>query len=165
MGNLSLFEIESQYRLLADTLIEAGGELTDGMETALQINKTDLETKARSYGYVVLDLESEVEQIEAQIKRLSAMKSARNKTIDRLKETVSNAMQLFEISEVKTATLKLNFRKSESVEIDNLDLLDATYKVEKVSVTANKVKIKEDIKAGINVLGAVLQVNQNLQIK
>jgi len=165
MGNLSLFEIESQYRLLADTLIEAGGELTDGMETALQINKTDLETKARSYGYVVLDLESEVEQIDAQIKRLSAMKSARNKTIDRLKETVSNAMQLFEISEVKTATLKLNFRKSESVEIDNLDLLDATYKVEKVSVTANKVKIKEDIKAGINVLGAVLQVNQNLQIK
>jgi len=165
MGNLSLFEIESQYKLLADTLIEAGGELTDGMETALQINKTDLETKARSYGYVVLDLESEVEQIEAQIKRLSAMKSARNKTIDRLKETVSNAMQLFEISEVKTATLKLNFRKSESVEIDNLDLLDATYKVEKVSVTANKVKIKEDIKAGINVLGAVLQVNQNLQIK
>jgi len=165
MGNLSLFEIESQYRLLADTLIEAGGELTDGMETALQINKTDLETKARSYGYVVLDLESEVEQIEAQIKRLSAMKSARNKTIDRLKETVSNAMQLFEISEVKTATLKLNFRKSESVEIDNLDLLDATYKVEKVSVTANKVKIKEDIKAGVNVLGAVLQVNQNLQIK
>jgi len=165
MGNLSLFEIESQYRLLADTLIEAGGELTDGMETALQINKTDLETKARSYGYVVLDLESEVEQIDAQIKRLSAMKSARNKTIDRLKETVSNAMQLFEISEVKTATLKLNFRKSESVEIDNLDLLDATYKTEKVSVTANKVKIKEDIKAGINVLGAVLQVNQNLQIK
>jgi len=165
MGNLSLFEIESQYRLLADTLIEAGGELTDGMETALQINKTDLETKARSYGYVVLDLESEVEQIEAQIKRLSAMKSARNKTIERLKETVSNAMQLFEISEVKTATLKINFRKSESVEIDNLDLLDATYKVEKVSVTANKVKIKEDIKAGISVTGAILQVNQNLQIK
>ena len=165
MGNLSLFEIESQYRLLADTLIEAGGELTDGMETALQINKTDLKTKARSYGYVVLDLESEVEQIEAQIKRLSAMKSARNKTIDRLKETVSNAMQLFEISEVKTATLKINFRKSESVEIDNLDLLDATYKVEKVSVTANKVKIKEDIKAGISVTGAILQVNQNLQIK
>jgi len=165
MGNLSLFEIESQYRLLADTLIEAGGELTDGMETALQINKTDLETKARSYGYVVLDLESEVEQIDAQIKRLSAMKSARNKTIDRLKETVSNAMQLFEISEVKTATLKINFRKSESVEIDNLDLLDATYKVEKVSVTANKVKIKEDIKTGISVTGAILQVNQNLQIK
>jgi hypothetical protein len=44
-------------------------------------------------------------------------------------------------------------------------LLDATYKVEKVSITANKVKIKEDIKAGINVLGAVLQVNNNLQIK
>ena len=165
MGNLSLFEIEVQYRLLADTLIESGGELTDGMETALQINKPDLESKARSYGYVVLDLESEVEQIDAQIKRLSAMKSARNKTIDRLKETVSNAMQLFEISEVKTATLKLNFRKSESVEVDNVDLLDANYKVEKVSITANKVKIKEDIKAGINVLGAVLQVNQNLQIK
>ena len=165
MGNLSLFEIEVQYRLLADNLIESGGELTDGMETALQINKTDLETKARSYGYVVLDLESEVEQIDAQIKRLSAMKSARNKTIDRLKETVSNAMQLFEISEVKTATIKLNFRKSESVEVTNVDLLDANYKVEKVSVTANKVKIKEDIKLGINVLGAVLQVNQNLQIK
>jgi len=165
MEKLNLFQIEQQYMVLAASIIDNGGECSDEQIEALQINKTDLETKARSYGYVVLDLESEVKQIDAQIKRLSAMKSARNKTIDRLKETVSKAMQLFEISEVKTATLKINFRKSESVEIDNLDLLDATYKVEKVSVTANKVKIKEDIKAGISVTGAILQVNQNLQIK
>ena len=162
---LNLFQIEQSYIELAQSIIDNGGECSDEQSEALQITQEQLETKARSYGYVVLDLESEVEQIDVQIKRLSAMKSSRNKTIERLKTTVSDAMQLFEISEVKTATIKLNFRKSESVEVENVSLLDSEYTVTKTTVTADKTKIKAAIKNGLTVTGAILQTNQNLQIK
>lgn len=164
MTKLNLFQIEMQYRQIAEQLIELSGELTPELETALQINKNDLETKARSYGYVILDLESEIEQIDAQVKRLSAMKSSRNKTIDRLKATVSEAMLLFEISEVKTATIKLSFRKSESVEVDSL-IIDQKYCNTKTTITPDKAMIKDAIKKGETIAGASLQTNYNLQIK
>lgn len=165
MSNLKLYQIEQDYINLAEQIIDAGGEVSEEQNEALQINKNQLENKARGFGFVILDLESEISIIENEVKRLQQLKVARVKTVEKLKEKISDAMQLFEISEVKTATIKLSFRRSESVEIDNVDLLDATYKVEKVSITANKVKIKEDIKSGISVMGAVLQINQNLQIK
>jgi hypothetical protein len=64
-------------------------------------------------------MESDVSIIDAEIKRLNELKKARLKTIERLETTVSNAMQLYQINRLETPTLKINFRKSESVEIDN----------------------------------------------
>ena len=71
----------------------------------------------------------------------------------------------FGIDELKTPTLKVNFRKSESIEIENEDLIDDKFKVEKVTKSISKTLIKEAIKNGENVLGANISVNYNLQIK
>jgi hypothetical protein len=72
-------------------------------------------------------------------------------------------MQLYEILEVKAPTFKMNFRKSESVEVS--DLLDQNYIVEKVSYQPDKIAIKNAIKEGKTVNGAALIINYNLQIK
>jgi len=165
MTKLNLFEIEQSYINLAQSIIDNDGIVTDEQIKALQITQNDLETKGKGYGYVILDLESEIEQIEIQEKRLKAFKLSRQKTIDRLKSTLSDAMLLFEITEIKTPTLKLSFRNSESVEIENADLLDAEYLETKTTVTPNKTKIKEAIKNGEFVTGAVIKHNKNLQIK
>jgi hypothetical protein len=61
--------------------------------------------------------------------------------------------------------IKINFRKSESVEIDNLALLDAKFLNEKVTITPDKMAIKEAIKNGEDVNGARLVINNNIQIK
>ena len=74
-------------------------------------------------------------------------------------------MQLFDISELKTPTLKINFRKSESVDIADLNLLESEYKKVTITETADKTAIKDAIKNGIQVTGAVLKTNLNLQIK
>ena len=163
--NLNIYQIEKSYLTLIDSIIEAGGEITPEQETELAITKESLETKGRSYGYVIKSLESDVDIIDTEIKRLSALKASRNKIIERMKETVSTAMQMFEIDKLETPTLKISFRKSESIEVPNIDLLDKQYVTEKTTYTANKTAIKEAIKRGENVLGAVLNVNQNIQIK
>lgn len=162
---LSLYQIEKDYITLAENLIDADGEVTDETFTALQINKEQLETKGQCYGFIVKELSGEIDIIEAEIKRLTALKSSRDKTIDRLKETLSNAMELFEIEEIKSPLMKISFRKSESIEIENEFLLDEEYVTEKITIVPDKARIKEAIKKGEFVCGAILKQNKNLQIK
>jgi hypothetical protein len=110
-------------------------------------------------------MESDVSIIDAEIERLKGLKNSRLKTIERLETTVSNAMQLYDINRLETPTLKISFRKSESVEIDNEAEIPAQFLKEKIAYTIDKTAIKEAIKKGEVVAGARLQVNQNIQIK
>lgn len=162
---VALYQIEQEYMMLADSIISNGGELTPELETALEINREQLEAKGRGYGFVIKDVESELDAIENEIKRLQSLKQSRNKAIDLLKEKLSNAMQLFEVFEIKTPTLKINFRKSESVEIEDLSLLDKKFMVVKTTEQPDKMAIKEAIKQGESVQGATISINYNLQIK
>jgi hypothetical protein len=165
MSNLNIYQIEQEYLSLANQLIESGGECSPELELQLTINQDQLEQKARGYGFVVKQLESEVLIIDAEIKRLGELRKARLKTIERLETTVSNAMQLYQIQKLETPTLKITFRKSESVEIDNEAEIPKQFIKAKTTYTIDKVAIKEAIKKGELISGARLQVNQNIQIK
>ena len=160
----NIYQIQQDYLSITNELIEAGGEITPELETALVINKSELQQKAVAYVYVTKSLETDVDAIDTEIERLRALKASRVKTIDKLKDTVKSAMELYEIEEIKTATLKINFRKSESIECEPEQLLDY-YCTFKTTRTPDKAKIKEAIKNGEDVIGAVLNVNYNLQIK
>lgn len=165
MSNLNIFQIEQEYLELANQLIESGGECSPEIELQLTINQDQLEQKARGYGFVVKQMENDISIIDAEIKRLNELKKSRLKTIDRLETTVSNAMQLYQIEKLETPTLKISFRKSESIEIDNEGDIPAQFLKEKISYTIDKVAIKEAIKKGEVVIGARLQQNKNIQIK
>jgi len=161
---MNIYQIEQDYLSLSEQIIEAGGELSPEIETSLAINKEQLQNKGISYGYVIKSLESDVSAIDEEIKRLNALKSSRNKTVDLLKNTIKDAMQMYGIEEIKTATLKINFRKSESVEVET-DIIDDEYCNFKTVKTPDKTKIKEVIKNGDAVIGASLNINWNIQIK
>jgi hypothetical protein len=160
----NIYQIQQDYLAITNELIENGGELSPELETALVINKSELQQKAVAYIYVTKSLEADVTTIDEEIKRLQALKASRVKTIDKLKETVKQAMEMYEIEEIKTATLKINFRKSESIEADAEQLLDY-YCIFKTTRTPDKAKIKEAIKNGEAVIGASLKINRNIQIK
>ena len=162
---LSLYTIEQTYLSIVEELIENGGELTPSLEAELNINKEELQNKGVCYGFMVKELEMQSDTIDIEIKRLQALKKTRTNTIDKLKNNLSQAMQLFGIEELKTAIIKINFRKSESVEIEDLALLDSQFIKVVTTKTADKIAIKEAIKSGESVQGAVLLTNSNLQIK
>lgn len=162
---LMLYEIEKEYIHLAEALIDNGGELTDDLSEAIALNQQNLELKGQCYGFIVKQMEAEVDIIDSEIKRLSALKGSRNKSIERIQETLSKAMQLYEIEEIKTPLLKISFRKSETVEIENELLLPSIYMVEKTTRQPDKALIKEAIKQGGEVLGAFIKTNKNIQIK
>ena len=162
---MNIYQIQTEHQLLINQLIENEGELTPELETALQINKEQLESKSVDYCYVIKQFDAECDIIDNEIKRLQQAKKARENTIERLKQTLSNAMHSFEVNEIKTPLVKLSFRKSESVIVYDTNSLPQMFKVIKVTETPDKTKIKEAIKAGETVVGAELIINQNLQIK
>jgi hypothetical protein len=161
----SLYQIEQTYLTLVESLIENGGELTPELETELSINKEQLQNKGVCYGFIVKELEGNIDLIDLEIKRLQALKKPLLNSIDRLKNNLSQAMQMFDVTELKTPLLKINFRKSESIEVTDIDLLDTDFVKTTITKAADKIAIKEAIKAEIPVRGAVLLTNYNLQIK
>ena len=160
---MNLFNIKQEYINLVNTIIDNNGELSPELSQALAINETELKEKAINYGYVIKSFEYENDIIDAEIKRLKALKEQKEKAIQKLKNAVSDAMNLYGIEKVESPALKLSFRKSESIEIS--ENLDKRFMIEKVTLQPDKVAIKEAIKKGEQVDGAVLVINQNLQIK
>ena len=160
---MNLFNIKQEYINLVNSIIDNNGELSPELSQALAINETELKEKAINYGYVIRTFEYENDIIDAEIKRLKALKQQKEKAIQKLKDAVSDAMNLYGIEKVESPALKLSFRKSESVEIS--ENLDKRFMIEKVTLQPDKVAIKEAIKKGEQVEGAVLVINQNLQIK
>ena len=109
---MKLYEIEKAQLDVIEQLVNNGGELTPEIETALALNQENLTTKGTNYGLVVKQIEGECDIIDTEIARLKALKDARLKAVDSLKQNLSRAMQLFGIEEIKSPLLKINFRKS-----------------------------------------------------
>jgi len=162
---MNIFLIQNEYQLLINQIIELDGEITPEIETALQINKEQLQSKAVDYSYVIKQLDSDCEQIDAELKRLQQLKKVRTNLAERLKDTISNAMNLYEVEKIETPLIKLSFRNSESVEITNESQLDACFIVTKTVTSPDKKAIKDAIKSGVLVTGATISYNKNLQIR
>lgn len=162
---MNIFLIQNEYQLLINQIIEAEGEITSEIEKALTINKEQLQSKAVDYSYVIKQLDSDCEQIDAELKRLQQLKKVRTNLAERLKNTISNAMNLYEVEKIETPLIKLSFRNSESVEITNESQLDACFIVTKTVTSPDKKAIKDAIKSGVLVEGATISYNKNLQIK
>lgn len=162
---MNIFNIQNEYKLLVSELIENGGELTPELELSLQINKDQLQSKSENYAYIIKQIDAECDIIDNEIKRLQQAKKVRENTVERLKSTLTIAMNTFEVTEIKTPLIKINFRKSESVIVYDVNSLPQMFKTIKVTETPDKAKIKEVIKNGDTVVGAELVISQNLQIK
>lgn len=160
---MNLYEITREAQELA-FLLETD-ELTPELEAALLINQDQLQTKAGNYAKVIANIQSDADAIDAEIKRLKAMKDSKERSINRLKEALRDAMLVSGIDKIESSLFKLSLRRSEAVEVDVVEALPNAFQNVKNVVTADKVAIKEAIKRGENVMGARIIENFNLQIK
>lgn len=162
---MNIYNIQSEYQQLVNQLIENGGEITPELELALQINKDNFHSKSENYAYITKQFDGEIDIIDNEIKRLQQAKKSREKTIQRLKDTIELAMLTFDIDKIETPLIKISFRKSESVEVTDVNELPNEFKVIKLTESADKLKIKDALKSGMFIEGCSIKTNRNLQIK
>lgn len=124
-----------------------------------------VEGKIEDYCHVINQLGSDIASYEAEIERLNAKKQSAKKGIDRMKKALVAYMEVTNTPKVKAGVFDLSMRKSESVVIDDIDKLPEIYVKVKQTTSPDKTAIKKAIKVGEVISGAMLQVNNNLQIK
>lgn len=123
---------------------------------------SDYEEKVENYIKVIKNSEADIEARKNEIKRLTELNRADERKNERMKEVLKESMTLTGHERVDTTLFKVSFRKSKAVEVEDL-LLPESYKV--ATWKPDKKRIKEDLKNGLEILGAKLVENQNLIIK
>ena len=160
---MNLYQITQEAQYLA-ALLETE-ELTPELEAELLINQEQLQSKGINYAKVIANYQSESDAIDAEIKRLKAMKESRDKKVNWLTESLKKAMLVSGIEKIESPLFKISLRRSEAVEVEIPEALPVDWQVKKVTITADKVAIKKAIKEGYSITGARIVENFNISIK
>lgn len=122
----------------------------------------DFSEKIENCIKVIRNKSAQVEAYKAEIKRLQDLKTSEEKAVERIKSSVSDAMRLTQHDKLETTLFKVGFRKSKAVVVDE-DKLPKKYQI--VSYKPDKKTIKELLKSGKRIKGAVLEERSNLSIR
>ncbi|WP_421924865.1 siphovirus Gp157 family protein [Lysinibacillus capsici] len=155
----SLYQLNNAYAQLQQ-MIEDGQE---GLEDTLASITDAVEEKLEAYAMVIKNIESDVEGIKSEEKRLAERRKIIENGITRMKQAIAETLQGSGQDKVKTEKFTFSFRKSSKVEISDIDSLPQQFI--KVERTISRSELAKALKAGEQIEGAQLVENQSLQIK
>lgn len=155
----TLYELTGVYQQIYDMDMDDETKL-DTLES-IDWNE-DFENKVEGYVKVMKNLDADIEARKNEIDRLKKLNDADKSKKERMKTDLATSMELTRHEKVDTTLFKVSFRKSEAVEVDDL-LLPEAYKV--ATWKADKKRLKEDLKNGLEILGAELVERKNLNIR
>lgn len=163
---MQLYRIQQEHISLLSQIEEQEGEIHPHQEQALGFTLDAFQEKAVSVGFLTKHIGDGIAAVDAEIKRLQAIKAAAVKRQEWFEEQLTGAMHQFGVTKIDTPTLKISFRKSTAVEISDESMLPDSVK-EEVPATykISKTKIKQQIDSGNQVPGAELVTRQSIQIK
>ena len=121
----SIYNIQQELFDIFEQIEENDGELTPELEEKLKISQDEFKDKINSYICVIRQLENDLNAIKEEKVRLDAIKKSKEKTIERLKQVMVEAIQMFgDTSKSGTKFIdygigKVSLRKSESIELDD----------------------------------------------
>ena len=162
---MKLYEIPEEYRKVLEgvQVDEETGEIlgTDALvEFAGDLNET-----IKNTGLYLFELDSEAQQIDAQIKRLKARKDGMKRRADTLKNLMLDAMTSTGLKKVSDPLVTVYLRKSTATIVDERDILPKDLLRVKVETSPDLIAIGKKLKAGEVVPGAHLEERQNVNIK
>ncbi|WP_418945260.1 siphovirus Gp157 family protein [Parasutterella sp.] len=162
---MKLYEIPEEYRKVLEgvQVDEETGEIlgTDALvEFAGDLNET-----IKNTGLYLFELDSEAQQIDAQIKRLKARKDGMKRRAETLKNLMLDAMTSTGLKKVSDPLVTVYLRKSTATIVDNMELIPKDLLRVKVETSPDLVAISKTIKSGIEVPGAHLEERQDVNIK
>lgn len=162
---MKLYEIPEEYRKVLEgvQVDEETGEIL-GADALVEF-AGDLNETIKNTGLYLFELDSEAQQIDAQIKRLKARKDGMKRRADTLKNLMLDAMTSSGLKKVSDPLVTVYLRKSTATIVDNMELIPKDLLRVKVETSPDLVAISKTIKSGIEVPGAHLEERQNVNIK
>lgn len=178
---MTLYEINDQLAILEEYSVDPDtGELLDEDQFNAKFDEIQmaLNDKIESSICFVKNLNAEVEAFKAEEKNLAQRRKVKENLAERIKNRIDTYIKAQYTDEegnvdtvglnkykMETPKMKLSYRKSESVNITDIDSVPKEYIKTKTEVLADKTNIKKAIKAGQYIDGAELVTNINMQVK
>ena len=125
----NIYQISKELLSIFDELEENGGELTPELEESLNIRQEEFRDKIKSYSNAVKMLENDIIDIKAEKARLNDLQKSKEKTIERLKKIMIDAVELFGDTTksgskyLDYGTGKVSIRNTQVVEVEE-DITD-----------------------------------------
>lgn len=120
----NIYQIKQELLAIFDEIEENGGELTPELEEQLAITQDSFKDKVKDYTNVIKTLQNDIVDIKAEKTRLNDLQKSKEKTIDRLKTILVEAIEMFGDTSktggkfVDYGTGKVTIRTTEAVEIN-----------------------------------------------
>mgnify|MGYP004497273491 FL=1 len=178
---MTLYEITDQLAILEEYMIDPDtGELLDEDQFNAKFDEIQmaLNDKIESSICFVKNLNAEIEAFKTEEKNLAQRRKVKENLAERIKNRIDTYIKAQYTDEdgnvdtiglnkykMETPKMKLSYRKSESVNITDINSVPKEYIKTKTEVSADKANIKKAIKAGRNINGAELVTNINMQVK
>lgn len=142
--------------------IEHDGEISEELENEEKVLFEGLEDKHEAYAIVIKNKIAFEKALKDEKKNIDARIKTNSSSIERLKKTLSESLNG---EKYETTKVKIGWRKSTAVNILDEEQIEAKYLKTKTTISVDKTSIKKDLSSGVEVAGAELLTNQNIQIK
>lgn len=175
----SLYEIDQRLLNLQTYGVDSEtGEVAVTEEDFIRMYEEiqmDMETKFVNTACFIKNLRSDAEQIKAEEDRLKKRRQAKENFASRLEKSMDTVIKhhLYNVDEefdtvnkwkLDKPQVRLSYRKSTKLDVYDESLLSDDYKTTVETVKIDTDKIKKDINNGVEVNGAQIVRNLNLQI-
>lgn len=165
---MTLYELSDEYKRLLELASEIDEDQQQTFLDTLESLDGDLDDKADSYAKVIRNLEADLEDVKAEIDRLSKIKSVVNNNITSMKKRLQTAMIEAGRPKIKTALFSFNIQKNPAkVAMDETDIGKIPLEYLTVQMpTINKTAIRDALKAGVDLTGiAHFEQDESLRIR
>ena len=157
----SIYELTGIFKQIAE--IEGIDEETK-LDTLESIDWTEqFEEKVENTVKVIKNKEADVDQLKEEIDRLTKRKKSIENDITRLKTGLQGAFEITGHEKVKTLLFTVSLANNQPSVVVDEELLPKKYFIQ--TLKPDKTAIKELLKAGKKVKGAVLQESRSLRIR
>ncbi len=166
---MTLYEIDYQIRQFLDNMMDAvdeeTGEVLDIDPSKLEELNEAREQKLENITLYIKNLDAEAKAIKEEEKNLKERRERAEKKAERLRNLLSDSILNAGDDHFETSRCSVTFRASDTVEIDDMDLIDEAYIKVVTDYKPDKTAIKKAIQAGIKIDGCHLESHNNIQIK
>lgn len=156
----NLYSIRKELEEFEFEVDEETGELLNAPKwDALNM---DFEEKVENIACYIKNVASDIASFKAEEENIAKRRKTAEKRVEYLKKLLLDNMAGQKFSSAKCA---VSFRRSEAVQVDDVDLIPEDMMRIKVSAEPNKTAIKAALKNGTEVGGCKLVENISVQIK
>lgn len=163
---MNLFKINAEYEQILNDLYDDEGNMNTQALMKLEENELAMEKKAIAIASFIKNMDAERAAIDEAKKAMAEREKRFKKRIEELEDYLQTNMERRSITHISCPYFDIKLKKCPpSVDIQDEEELPDEYKRTKTEIVPDKIKMREEMMAGVIIPGASLKNKLRLEIR